>query len=194
MGDKRKPQLIIIAGGNGAGKSTFFRNYLKPSGIPFVNADEIAREIWPEDAEGNSYAAMQLAESTREDALQLGRSFCFETVFSHESKLEFIERAKQRGYDITIYVIHVCHSAINIGRVEQRVAEGGHAVPTDKIISRIPRTLMHLKAAVQCADQMVLLDNSRYDDPYRVCATFTSCKWEITIKDVPLWVTELINM
>ena len=62
-------QLWVLAGGNGAGKSTFYREALKPLGIPFINADQIAREIYPDDPEANSYNAAKIAEHMRAEQL-----------------------------------------------------------------------------------------------------------------------------
>lgn len=75
-----KKQLWLLAGGNGAGKSTFYRTRLEPRGVPFVNADVIARELFPDDPEGKSYVAARVAEELRAELLRDGRSFCFETV------------------------------------------------------------------------------------------------------------------
>jgi predicted ABC-type ATPase len=85
MADPR--QLWVLAGGNGAGKSTFFHLYLAGYGIPFVNADLIARDLNPEKPEEVSYHAAILADQIREDLIAQRTSFCFETVFSHESKI-----------------------------------------------------------------------------------------------------------
>ena len=74
--------LWLLSGGNGAGKTTFFNVFLKPKGMAFVNADEIAKDVFGEAAEANSYHAAQIATKMREDLLIQGRSFCFETVFS----------------------------------------------------------------------------------------------------------------
>jgi hypothetical protein len=77
-----------------------------------------------------------------------GISFCFETVFSHDSKIDFLARAKANGYTIILVYIHLFDSRLNEARVKQRISEGGHRVPIDKIHSRIPRTLQHIKTAL----------------------------------------------
>ena len=67
-----------MAGANGAGKSTFYRLFLKSRGIKLINADIIARAINPVNQESAGYKAMVLAEKIREDLLLQGISFCFE--------------------------------------------------------------------------------------------------------------------
>ena len=95
-------QLWVLAGGNGAGKSTFFKLYLADYGIKLVNADLIAKEIITKNSEKLGYEAAIIAENFRNDLLSRGASFCFETVFSHESKIDFIARAKGLGYKIIL--------------------------------------------------------------------------------------------
>ena len=74
--------LIVIAGSNGAGKSTFFRQMLAPLGLHFVNADLLARELNPDDPSAVAYEAAALADQERRQLLEMGESFCIETVFS----------------------------------------------------------------------------------------------------------------
>ncbi len=72
------PALWVVVGGNGAGKSTFHRLMLAPLGLPFVNADDIARECFAEDAEMRAYDAARLAADLRADFLVRRESFCYE--------------------------------------------------------------------------------------------------------------------
>ena len=90
-------QVWVLAGGNGAGKSTFYQVALAPKGVKLVNADTIAKIINPERPEAVSYQAAGIAEKIRTALLRQGTSFCFETVFSHPSKIEFIAAAKGLG-------------------------------------------------------------------------------------------------
>ena len=184
-------QLWMLVGGNGAGKSTFFEQALEPFGFPFINADMIAKEVYPDDPEGNSYHAAKLAEAMRMEQLRLGKSFCFETVFSHPSKIDFIGHAKALGYQIILVLIHLSSAELNKARVGQRVLDGGHSVPAEKIESRIPRMLANVKTAIPLCDEVRVLDNSRLDNPFKPVMTVKNgdCNYHITPS--PQWARDL---
>jgi len=156
-----KPQLWMIVGGNGAGKSTFFKQFLQRTGMPFVNADLIAADLYPEDPEGRSREAAGQAEEMRYKYLAERKNFCFETVFSHPSKVDFIADAKAKGYEIVMVFIHLEHNGLNKARISQRVAGGGHNVPDLKVEERIVRTLGHVKSAIPLCDRVMMYDNSK---------------------------------
>ncbi|OEU46426.1 MAG: hypothetical protein BA862_10075 [Desulfobulbaceae bacterium S3730MH12] len=185
--------LWILAGGNGAGKSTFYDLYLAQYGIKFINADLIAKDIDSENPELSSYRAATLATRIREDLINQGASFCFETVFSHESKIDFIANAKARGYQITLIYIHLNNPGLNEARVHQRVSEGGHNVPTEKIYSRIPRTIKHVEIALSLVDEARLLDNSFQDNPFQQVAVLKSGKCEKLISPLPEWAKSILS-
>lgn len=186
-------QLWMLVGGNGAGKSTFYDVALKPLGMPFINADNIARELYPDDPEGNSYNASRLAEVTRYKLLQAGRSFCFETVFSHPSKVDFIAMARALGYQIILVVIHLESSELNKARIARRVEEGGHRVPEDKIESRIPRFLDNVIRAIPLCDEVRVLDNSRLDTPFVPVLTIRAGRQELHRQPLPDWAGAFVD-
>lgn len=186
-------QLWLLAGGNGAGKSTFYRTALQPRGMALVNADNIARDLAPDQTEAASYTAARVAEKLRYDLLDKGVSFCFETVFSHPSKIDFMARAKALGYEIVLVFIHLDNSELNKARVAQRVSEGGHNVPDDKIETRIPRTLTHIKAALPLADEVYLLDNSRWNAPLRRVASLKAGIPNLHTNELPDWARDLLR-
>ena len=190
--DNTRRQLWVLAGGNGAGKSTFYNLYLAKYGITFVNADLIAKDIDPANPESLSYHASTIAAKIREDLISQGVSFCFETVFSHDSKIDFIARAKTNGYKLILVYIHLFDSSLNEARVRQRVSEGGHNVPTEKINSRIPRTMKHIKTALSIVDEARILDNSSKDDPFQQIIVMKSGNYEQKTDSLPEWIKDIL--
>ena len=188
-----RPQLWVLAGGNGAGKSTFYVQFLRPRNMVFVNADHIARQLNPDDTVGASYAAARLAANIRKQLLSDKESFCFETVFSHSSKVDFLARAKAAGYEVILVFIHLDHVALNKARVLQRVSEGGHDVPKQKIASRLPRTLKHIKTAIPLCDRIELLDNSSYAQPLQHVATSLNGETTLHMNPLPEWAAKLLQ-
>lgn len=186
-------QLWLLAGGNGAGKSTFYRTQLQPLGLPFVNADNIAREVFPDSPEAHSYQAAAIAENMRNELLTEGRSFCFETVFSHPSKIDFMASAKALGYEIILVFVYLASPALHKARIQQRITEGGHAVPEDKVETRLPRTFENIKTAIQLADQCYLLDNSDNEQPLLVAAQLVNGVLAEPQQAMPDWVLNLLQ-
>jgi predicted ABC-type ATPase len=186
-------QLWLLVGGNGAGRSTFYHLALEPLGLPFVNADRLARLVYPEAPEAHSYAAAQLAEQQRNSLLLSGASFCIETVYSHPSKIDFAARAKALGYVVILVLIHLEHAELNAARVAQRVSEGGHDVPTEKLIQRIPRLLAQVKASIPLCDAVYVLDNSSADDPFRPVLTISEGRLERHQHPLPGWARQLLD-
>lgn len=162
--------MWLLAGANGSGKTTFYRLFLKPSGVRWINADDIARTLWPNAPEEHSYAAGAIAADLREAAISAGADFATETVFSHQSKLALLHSARARGYRVTVVYVHLASAELNVARVSQRVTEGGHSVPEAKIRARRDRVLGLIREALAAADDAVVLDNSDDRDPFRVVA------------------------
>ena len=185
-------QLGVLAGGNGAGKSTFYNLHLAKYSIKFVNADLIAKDLNSENPEGLSYHAATLAAKIREDLISQGVSFCFETVFSHESKIDFLAQAKANGYTIILVCIHLFDSSLNEARVKQRISEGGHSVPIEKIHSRIPRTMQLMKTALSIIDEARILDNSSKADPFQQIIVMKSGNHEAKADPLPEWAKDLL--
>lgn len=187
-----KKQLWLLTGANGAGKSTFYKHYLSGYGIKFVNADLIAAEIDPDNPEKVSYKAANAAARIRETMLDQGASFCFETVFSHPSKLEFIKLAKSKNYDVVLVYIHLIDPGLNEARVHQRTMEGGHNVPAEKIHSRIPGTMINIRLALGVVDQAWILDNSSENDRFRQIAVMKNGRYEFKVEPLPEWLNDIL--
>jgi predicted ABC-type ATPase len=171
--------MWVLAGANGSGKSTFYRLFLQPHGVRWINADDIARSLWPDNPEVHAYAASQVAADMREMSLRSGTDFATETVFSHESKLALLHDARARGYRVTLVFFHLATPELNVARVAQRVAGGGHSVPIEKILSRRMRVMTLIREALLAADEAVVLDNSDDAQPFTVLARLQrgQCVW-----------------
>jgi len=183
----------MLVGGNGVGKSTFYNLFLKHLGLPFVNADVLAKIAYPDQPEARSLDAAKLAEQIRMNLLLEGQSFCFETVYSHPSKIDFVAQAKSLGYEIIMVMIHLQQAGLNRSRVAQRVLEGGHFVPVDKINSRIPRTLKHIRMTLPLCDQFHAYDNSSADQPYQRVLSINNGIASRHIIPSPEWAEELLS-
>lgn len=167
------PVLHVVAGPNGAGKSTFYDKVLHPrTGLPFVNADLIAAEHWPGEAAAHAYEAAALAEQARDQLIAERQSFVAETVFSHPSKVDLVQRAHDGGYHVTLHVLLVPEDGA-VARVADRVAnDDGHDVPEDKIRSRYQRLWEYVAAAIAIADTSYVYDNASSERAFRRIATY----------------------
>lgn len=154
------PVLHVLAGPNGAGKSTLHDKVLAPTlQLPFVNADLIAAVRWPGEAAAHAYEAAAEAAAVRERLVTARMSFITETVFSHPSKVAFVRRAADAGYLVSIHVLLV-PVAQAVARVAERVADGGHGVPVDKIRQRYGRLWQQILNAVGDSYETVIYDSS----------------------------------
>jgi len=166
------PVLHVIAGPNGAGKTTFYLRVLRPAThLDFVNADVIAAERWPDAIGEHGYDAAELAAVERDHRIQARRSFATETVFSHESKLSLLHQAGEAGYLVSLHIILIPED-LAVARVINRVANGGHHVPEDKVRSRYGRLWGHLGEAVRLVDDARVYDNTRAAEPFLLVATY----------------------
>ncbi|MFZ1546946.1 MAG: AAA family ATPase [Candidatus Nitrotoga sp.] len=190
---KFKKQLWLLAGGNGSGKSTFYHTQLAARGVPFVNADILAKELYPLAPELHSYDAAILATQMRMQLLREERSFCFETVFSHPSKIDFVAQAKTAGYEIILVFIHLRDVSLNQARIAQRISEGGHYVPEEKVISRIPRVFKLIKKTLPLCNHTYILNNSRADNPFQQVAVIHDGQLELKSHPLPEWCQELLT-
>jgi len=166
-------RLDLVVGPNGAGKSSFVEFVLADQrpGVPFVNADVIAAERWPDDPLGHGRDAALAAEQIREALIARGESFIAETVASHPSKVDLVRRACRAGYHVHLVVVAVPEE-YSVARVAQRVEAGGHDVPEDRIRSRWRRLWDNVVAMIELADSAEVFDNA--GERPRTIATFVA--------------------
>jgi len=180
------PVLHVLAGPNGSGKSTLWAYVLEPElHLEFVNADVIAEDRWPEDPTSHAYEAAELATARREELVAERRSFATETVFSHESKIDFVRVAVGGGYLVTLHVIAVPED-LAVDRVANRVENGGHAVPEEKVRGRYERLWAHVAEAITLAEHVRVYENTSAESPFRVVAEFE--RGALLWSEWPAWI------
>jgi predicted ABC-type ATPase len=185
-----QPQIITIAGPNGAGKSTITQRFRDNNLLPnnYINPDEIVLNMTEIiDPIERVYAAARAADRQRQELLLARESMAFETVMSHPSKIEFMRSAREAGYRVTLIFVGVASAEISILRVKQRVANGGHDVPRQKIIERYDRVMALLPQAIQAVDRALLFDNSDDLQAAKLIAEFRDSKQVCGVADAPQW-------
>ena len=132
-----------------------------PDSHPFFAAARLESGILhAPQAAVDSYVAASLVDFLRMELLAVRRSFSFETVMSHRSKVLFVAEAASWGYRTYLYFVATESAELNIRRVQSRVHEGGHDVPPEKVIERYRRSLDLLPDAVAYARRAFIFDNS----------------------------------
>jgi len=132
------PNLYIIAGCNGAGKTTASYTIL-PEILDcreFVNADNIAAGLSPFNPESVAIEAGRIMLKRIDELLNEGADFALETTLSTRSYVPFIKKAKQAGYEVTLLYFWLDSPQTAYNRVAKRVSEGGHDIPIDVIKRR----------------------------------------------------------
>ncbi|MCO6454629.1 MAG: zeta toxin family protein [Pirellulaceae bacterium] len=165
----RRPIVVAIAGPNGSGKTTFYHSHLAESGLRFVNADALARQL-----QIGPYEAAEAAAAIRSALIASGESFIFETVLSDPvgDKVGMLSGLAEQGYEVVLIYIQIPDSQTSIERVSMRVNQGGHDVPDDKLLTRFERSQANLTLAIEQLPHVIIFDNSDLARPYRHRATY----------------------
>lgn len=185
----RRPIVVALAGPNGAGKTSFYYAHLQPAGLRLVNADVIARELTIDP-----YDAARVAGAVREELIRQRESLVFETVFSDPvgDKLSFLKEAAQGGYTVLLCFIGISGPEVSEERVAMRVSQGGHDVPTEKLVARYPRTMANLQAALRALPCVWVFDNDDLRRPFRLAAVCEEGHVVRMEKPVPKWLRGII--
>ena len=184
--------MFVLAGPNGAGKSTLYQTVIAPKiDAPFINADLIQKAELQDQSMDAAYEAARIAEQRRQEKLASKESFITESTFSHPSKLQLIDEAKEAGFRVIVYHVNVRSANISVSRVAARVDEGGHNVPENKIRERFARNQELIRGAVLKADRAFVYDNSALNTPPTMTIKFLNGSVAKVSGNVPEWARSL---
>jgi predicted ABC-type ATPase len=189
-----RPVLHVLAGSNGAGKTSLYEAWLKSRvDAEFVNADRLVFEAIGAHATTEEHAKLgqRLAEERRAALIAAGKSLIAESTFSHESKVDLVWTAKAQGYDVLLYHVGVDSADLAVARVGERFANGGHPVPEDRIRGRYIRNRGFIRDAMRLADGGWVFDNSQLGVAPWLAITFQSGKVLTAATDLPSWAAEV---
>jgi predicted ABC-type ATPase len=167
-----RPQMFLVAGVNGSGKSTFTRTVLdRFTGLNVIDPDAIARTLTGSFAtiDSASLAAGKQALLAVQQCIERDQSFIVESTLSGMVYLRYLQQAKDAGFRTVLIYVALSSADLSATRVQARVAEGGHDIPDADIQRRYLRSFRNLKRHLQISDLTYIYDNS---DHYRRVASF----------------------
>ncbi|MDT8438108.1 MAG: zeta toxin family protein [Wenzhouxiangellaceae bacterium] len=156
--------ITVIAGTNGAGKSSILGEYLRQQGGEYFNPDEIARRLRENEAGLRQADANALAWTAGRDllanAIDHGLDFVFETTLGGNTIPRLLADAASRGHHVSIWYVGLDSPETHIRRVEARVRRGGHPIAESKIRERFTRSVENLIALLPMLHECRVFDNS----------------------------------
>ncbi len=159
-----KPTIYLIAGCNGAGKTTFAKEFLphEVKCLRFYNADEIARGLSPLDPAAGAFRAGRLLLTEVRSSIARRETFALESTLSGKTYVRIFESALAHGFDLELHYLWLAKPEQAITRVRRRVRMGGHDVPVADIRRRFKRSGLHLVSDyLPLATQWVIWDSRR---------------------------------
>ena len=154
-------RILVLAGVNGAGKSSLLGTWLRDAGLTWFNPDSFTRRLveqgWPLD-EANAAAWSEGARRLRQ-AMVDGTDFAFETTLGGNTIPRLLRDACQT-HDVAVWFCGLHSVALHIERVADRVSQGGHDIPHDKIRARFDSARENLIDLLPHLAELHVYDNS----------------------------------
>jgi predicted ABC-type ATPase len=165
------PCIYVLAGTNGAGKSSVGGAMFRESGAEYFNPDEAAlrfRSTNPDmtQEEANS-AAWRQGKRLLERAISDRLDFAFETTLGGHTIAALLHRALSEKMEVRIWYVGLATPELHIARVRSRVAAGGHDIPEAKIRERYESSRLNLVDLLPKLTELRVFDNSEEGDPRR---------------------------
>lgn len=157
------PTIYIIAGSNGAGKSTA-ANVILPQFLncrEFVNADSIAAGLSPFQPETVSFQAGRIMLNRIKELISEEKTFAFETTLTAKSYIPLLYEAKKKKYRIVLFYFWINSVNLALARIADRAKKGGHDIPKDVVERRFERSLFNLvNLFIPMSEEWSIFDNS----------------------------------
>lgn len=182
------PAFTVIAGPNGAGKTTL-GDKLAAAGADLghrIDPDRIAADRGLSAGEAARTAVREMRAH-----LTAGESFIQETTLASRQPIRLLSQARALGFETRLVFVGVTDMAISQDRVTNRVAKGGHDIPTEDQLRRFERTFRNAVEAARIADSTVLIDNSQTG--HRAIARIARGRVTELRDNVPQWVREIVR-
>ena len=156
------PEIYVIGGCNGSGKTTFALNLFPTlANIDFINADIIAARLNPDNPDSVAIPASRIMLRNLKNLARQKRDFAFETTLAARSFAPFLRRCQTEGYRVNLIYVWLNSVELAIARVALRVASGGHDIPEDVVRRRYHRGRKNfLELYSSLADCWQVFDNS----------------------------------
>lgn len=185
-----QPILFVFAGNNGSGKSTIRNLIIDKIGVDInIDADAIARRLDPENPTAKRVSAGKEVIKSVNQYIKEGKDFSIETTLAGKNALRQIAKAKEYGYEVTMFYIALNNVSKNIERVAMRVKNGGHYIPNEDIVRRDGTSFKHLYECAPIIDNIILIDNSK--DGGEIILEINDGKITFRVNQFPRWVLPL---
>lgn len=153
--------IIIVGGANGSGKTTFAVSFLKQKKYIYISADEIAKELNPENFDFVRLKAGKLFFERIMIHLDKENNILIESTLSGIYIKRFMELFRKQDYKISIVYVFLDNTETCIERIKERVLKGGHHIPDEDVIRRYSRSIYNFwEIYKNNADNWILLYNS----------------------------------
>ena len=163
-------EIVIIAGANGVGKTTFARAFLREYDYEFLNADEIAKSLSAENPAQKKISAGRLFFQKFHETVENDKSLLIESTLAGRYPEKFLKGLKDENYQITIVFLFADSPEILIERIAERVKKGGHFVPDEDVRRRFVRGKRNFwEIYKNLSDQWFLYYNT--EDNFQLIAT-----------------------
>ena len=180
-----KKQVYVIAGANGAGKTTSAKYLLTKflDIVEFVNADEIARGLSPYNPRSVDLSASRIMLKRIADLMRQGKNFAFETTLSGKNYLKLLAKLHKQNYQVNLIFLYLDSPKEAKQRVAYRVKTGGHFISDDDIERRYYRGIKNLGEYLEIADYAIVIDAASVDRKI----ILKKDKKRVRILTLPIW-------